>query len=204
MGLTEAKKYIQKLHKKQDDPYLWPDFLTGLPDRNAIIRKLEDLFPRLGKYSIAYVRISNIHPYLIKYGPDRHAEIIQWAAAILKTTCVKCPKCFVGVLSTHDFVVMCETDRMVKHMKEAGRLFEKKMKTFYSAEDLRKKTTLSFKREGEDIRIGLLKLTSVIAQEKPKIDKRNLLQQMGRLCESTEAAVGEIVIMTDSMACTGL
>ena len=204
MGLTEAKKYIQELHKKQDDPYLWPDFLTGLPDRNAIIRKLEHVFPKLGEYSIAYVRISNIHPYLIKYGPDRHAEIIQWAAAILKTTCEKCPECFVGALSTHDFVVMCETNNMVKHIKDAGRLFDKKIKTFYSAEDLRKKTTLSFRRGRENVHIGLLRLTAIIAQEKPRIAKGDLLQHMGRLCESAEGTAGEIVLMTRKAASTGI
>lgn len=199
MGLTEAKKYIQELHKKQGDPYLWPDFLTGLPDRKAIIRKLEDFFPRLGRYSMAYVRISNIHPYLIKYGPDRHAEIIQWAAAILKTTCQKCPRCFVGTLSTHDFIVMCETGRMMKHMKEAGRLFEKKMNTFYSAEDLRKKTTLSFTRGGRKVHIGLMKLTSVIAQQKPSVERSALLPLMGRLCEAAEGSDGAIVVMTEDM-----
>jgi hypothetical protein len=43
MGLTEAKKYIQHLHKKQDNPYLWPDYLTGLPDKSAIIKKMESV-----------------------------------------------------------------------------------------------------------------------------------------------------------------
>jgi GGDEF domain-containing protein len=204
MGLTEAKKYIQDLHRKQGDPYLWPDFLTGLPDRKAIIRRLEDLFPRLGKYSIAYVRISNIHPYLIKYGPDRHAEIIQWAAAILKTTCDKCSGCFVGTLSTHDFVVMCETDRMVRHIEEAGRLFEKKIKSFYSAEDLRTTTTLSFRRGREKVHAGLLKLTAVVAQDKPGIEKSELLQHMGHLCESAERTADEIVLMTGNTASAGL
>lgn len=203
MGLTEAKKYIQELHKKQDDPYLWPDFLTGLPDRKAIIRKLEEFFPKLGKYSIAYVRISNIQPYLIKYGPDRHAEIIQWAAAILKTTCSKCPQCFVGALSTHDFVVMCKTDKLVKHIKEADRLFEKKIKAFYSAEDLKKKTTLSFRRGGEKVHIGLLKLTAVVAGEKPGVEKSLLLQHMGRLCESAERNNGGIVAMIGNRASIG-
>lgn len=203
MGLTEAKKYIEELHKKQDDPYLWPDFLTGLPDRKAIIRKLDEFFPRLGKYSIAYIRISNIQPYLIKYGPDRHAEIIQWAAAILKTTCEKCPRCFVGALSTHDFVVMCKTDDLVRQVKEAGELFKKKIRTFYSADDLKKKTTLSFRRGGEDVHIGLLKLTAVVAQDKMKLEKSLLLQHMGRICEAAEGSDGRVLVMTEDMASSG-
>jgi hypothetical protein len=99
MVTSEAKKYIQDLHKKQKNPFLWPDYLTGLPDKAAIIKIMDEVFPKLGEYSIAYVRIANIQPYLIKYGPDRHAEIIQWAAAILKTSSDKRPNSFVGTLS---------------------------------------------------------------------------------------------------------
>ena len=135
MGIAEARKYIQQLHRRQENPDLWPDFLTGLPDRAAIIKRLEQVYPHIGRYSVAYVRIANVHPYLIKYGPDRHAEIIQWAAAILKTTCEKCSKCFVGTVSTHDFVIMCETKNMTKHFKEAARLFRKKAEAFYNEED---------------------------------------------------------------------
>jgi hypothetical protein len=62
VGVAEARRYIEELHKKQENPYLWPDFLTGLPDKAAIINKLEDVFPKLGGLSIAYVRIINIHP----------------------------------------------------------------------------------------------------------------------------------------------
>ena len=193
MGIAEAKKYIQELHKRQDNPYLWPDFLTGLPDKSAIVKKLEEVYPKMGRYAVAYVRIANIQPYLIKYGPDRHAEIIQWAAAILKTTCEKCSKCFVGTVSTHDFVVTCETKNMVKHIKEASRTFKKKVETFYTKADLSSKTTLSFRRNGERIHIGLMGLKAVVADKKTGIKKSHLLQEMGKACESLESMVEDIV-----------
>src|SRR5574340_253924 len=126
MGLTEAKKYIQDLHKKQSNPFLWPDYLTGLPDKAAIIKKVDEVSPKLGDYSLVYVRIANIHPYLLKYGPEKHAEIIQWAAAILKTTAEKCPQSFVGTLNTHDFIATCRTKNMVKLFDEAREMFRKK------------------------------------------------------------------------------
>jgi GGDEF domain-containing protein len=197
MGITEAKKYIQELHKRQDNPYLWPDFLTGLPDKAAIIKRLGEVYPNIGRYAVAYVRIANIHPYLIKYGPDRHAEIIQWAAAILKTTCEKCSKCFVGTVSTHDFVVMCETKNMVRHFREATGTFKKKMETFYTKEDLERKTTLSFNRNGERVNIGLMGLKAVIADKKLNIKKSHLLQDMGRVCEGIEGTGEDIVVMSD-------
>ena len=68
MGLTVAKDYIKELHKRQENPYLWPDYLTGLPDKAAIIHRLAEVYPRLGRYAIAYVRVANVHPYLLKYG----------------------------------------------------------------------------------------------------------------------------------------
>jgi GGDEF domain-containing protein len=201
MGITEARKYIDELHKKQDNPYLWPDFLTGLPDKSAIINKMAEIFPKLGQYSIAYVRIANIQPYLVKYGPDQHADIIQWAAAILKTTCDKCKDCFVGTLSTHDFIMICETKDLVKHMKEAGKFFAKKIESYYTKEDLKNNTTLSFKRDGKKVDIGLIRLVSVVADSKLHTQKANLLQDMGKVCEAMERTTEDIIVMTDDMIC---
>lgn len=201
MGIAEAKKYIQELHKRQENPYLWPDYLTGLPDKAAIIKNLDSVYPKIGKYSIAYIRIANIHPYLIKYGPDKHAEIIQWAAAILKTTCEKCSKCFVGTMSTHDFIIMCETGNMVRHIKEAIRTFQKKVASFYAREDLASKTTLSFNRNGEKVNIGLMTLKAVLADKKLNIKKSHLIQDMGKICEAIEGTDTDLVIMNDEMSC---
>ncbi len=202
MGIGEAKRYIQELHKKQDNPYLWPDFLTGLPDKAAIIKRLEEVFPKLGRYSVAYVRIANIHPYLIKYGPNKHADIIQWAAAILKTTCMKCKNCFVGTLSTHDFIVMCEAKNMVKNIKDANKLFGKKIEAYYTKEDLKNKTTLNFKRNGgEKVSIGLIKFISVIADKRLRIKRSHLIQDMGRACEALEGTDEDILMMSEDMVC---
>jgi GGDEF domain-containing protein len=203
MGIAEARKYIQQLHKRQENPDLWPDYLTGLPDKAAIIRRLEKVYPHIGRYAVSYVRITNIHPYLIKYGPDRHADIIQWAAAILKTTCEKCSKCFVGTVSTHDFVIMCETKNMTAHFKEAARIFRKKVEAFYSKEDQSSKTTLSFNKNGEKINIGLMGLKAVIADKKLNIKKSHLLQDMGKACEGIEGTGEDILVMNDQKGGSG-
>ncbi len=198
MGVAEARKYIEELHRKQANPYLWPDYLTGLPDKAAILKKLEEVFPRLGKLSVAYVRLANVHPYLIKYGPDRHAEVIQWAAAILKTSCERCENCFVGTLSTHDFIVMCDAEHMEKHLKEAARTFRKKAEQYYSQKDLKSKTVMSFSRNGGKVDIGLMKLVCVVANRKLPVEKKDLLPHMGKVCEKIEMGSGgdDIVVMT--------
>lgn len=187
MNMAEAKKYIKDLHKRQENPYLWPDFLTGLPDRAAIISKLQEVYPKLGKYAVVYVRIANIHPYLIKYGPDRHADIIQWAAAILKTSCDRCRGCFVGTVSTHDFVVMCETRNIEKHMKEVQKAFNKQVRSYYTGEDLRMKTTLSFSRNGEMVRVGLIRMVAVVVAGETQIEQSLLIREMGKACDTLEA-----------------
>ncbi len=202
MGLTEAKKYIQHLHRKQDNPYLWPDYLTGLPDKSAIIKKLESVYPKLGSYAIAYVRIANIHPYLIKYGPDRHAEIIQWAAAILHTTSQKCKDSFVGTLSTHDFIMMCRTKNLMQIINEARKTFNKKIESFYTKKDLRKRTTLSFKKNGgEKVDIGLVTLISVIADSKLPTKRSHIIQDLGKICQAIEGTGEDVVVMTEDMIC---
>lgn len=200
MGVSEARRYIQDLRKKQKNPYLWPDFLTGLPDKAAILARLEEVYPKLGRYAVAYVRIANIHPYLIKYGPDRHAEIIQWAAAILKTTSDRCANSFVGTLSTHDFVIMCETKHLPLLLKEAGTRFRKKAESFYSAADLAKKETLSFSGgRGEKVSVGLMGLMSVIADKKLPIPRSQIIQRMGKICEAMEDSGEDTILMDDAM-----
>lgn len=195
MSIAEAKKYIRDLHKKQENPYLWPDFLTGLPDKASIIKRLEDVYPQLGQYAVVYVRIANIHPYLIKYGPDRHADIIQWAAAILKTTCATCKECFVGTVGTHDFVVMCETRNIVKHVKEAQKAFNRHVEAYYGKEDLKSRTTLSFSRNGEVVHVGLIRMKAVVIDHATSIERALLIREMGKACDAVESDDQDIVVM---------
>jgi len=197
MSIVEAKKYIDELHKRQDNPYLWPDFLTGLPDKAAIIKKLDEIYPQLGHYSIVYIRIANIHPYLIKYGPDKHADIIQWAAAILKTNCDKFKGCFVATVSTHEFVVICQTSNITRYIKDVMKMFNKKVETYYAKEDQRNKTILSFTRNGEKVNIGLMKMVSVVVNEKTLIEKSVLIREMGIACDGLGSRDDDILILDD-------
>jgi GGDEF domain-containing protein len=203
MGLSDARKYITDHRKKQSNPYLWPDYLTGLPDKAAILKKLEEIYPRMNKYSVAYVRISNIQSYLIKYGPDRHADIIQWAAAILKTSADSRKNGFVGTLSTHDFMVICDCRDMQKLMEQATALFSKRIVEYYSKVDMKKQETLSFKKSnGKAVRMGLMKLVCVIADKKLPVRKSDLVINMARVCDAIERTDDEMVIMTKDMLCT--
>lgn len=200
MGLTEAKKYIQDLRKKQSDPFLWPDYLTGLPDKSAIIKKIDEVFPKLGDYSVVYLRIDNIQPYLLKYGPAKHAEIIQWAAAILKTFFEKCPNSFVGTLNTHDFIAICETKNVVKLIEGAREIFRKKASTYYSQKDLAKGVTLSFDRnDGKKVNLGLMKLIAVVVNKKLRVKRSHLILDMARICDAIEGTEEDIAVMSNDM-----
>jgi GGDEF domain-containing protein len=196
MGITEARKYIQDLHIRQDNPYLWPDFLTGLPDKAAIINKLDEVMPELGKYAVAYVRICNIQPYLVKYGHTKHAEIIQWAAAVLKSTSEKYKKSFVGVMNRHDFFVACMAKDMPALIKEAEKLFKKRVDTFYNREDLKNKTAISFsKGKGKKLEIGLMKFGSVIAAKRLTENKGDLIRSMESVCEGMERSGKNMLVL---------
>jgi len=200
MGLIEARKYIQDLHKQQSNPYLWPDYLTGLPDKAAIIKKIHEVSPKLEEYSIAFIRIANIQPYLLHYGTDKHAEIIQWAAAILKTTTDKCSNAFAGTFNTHDFIVICRTKNMVKLFEEAQEIFRKKVSAYYSRKDLAKGVILSYDREdGEKVNFGLMKLIAVVADKKLRIKSNHLIRNMARLCDAIEGTEDEFMVMRNDM-----
>lgn len=200
MGLKSAKKYLSDLRKKQNNPYLWPDYLTGLPDKPAILRKLQEIYPLMGKYAVAYVRISNIQSYLVKYGPDRHGDIIQWVAAILKTSADTCNDGFAGTLNTHDFIVICKSADMQKLLQQAATLFSNRLADYYSVGDMKKQETLSFRKsDGKTVSMGLMKLSCVIADKKLPVSKSDLIINMARICDAIECSGDDMIIMTRDM-----
>ncbi len=183
MGLREAKKYIVDLHKRQSDPMLWPDYFTGLPDSHAIVMKKKQVYPKLGKYAISYIRVANINSYLIKYGADKHAEILQWAAAILKTVGDK-HNCFVGATGSHGFVAISKKTNMLPFLEEAKRLFDRKVKSFYKKTDLNRKSVFSFVSKGKKVTLGLMKLVASTIDTKTNIPRKDLISYLETECQN--------------------
>lgn len=186
MGITEAKKYLSQLHRRQGKPELWPDFLTGLPDKTTSIRKVNEAYPKLDRYVVSFIRIANIQPYLIKYGSGKHTEIVQWAAAILKTT-MDNHKGFVGAFDTHDFVAICRRKDLDAFLSEAERVFGNKVKSFYSENDLRRKSILSFKGDNRQIEVGLMKLLSVSTGTEKNVPPEGLIPHLVKCLNRHEA-----------------
>ena len=190
MGLAEARKYITLLHKKQNDPSGWPDFVTGLPGRPATLRQLDLVYPRLGRYAVAYIRISNIYPFLMKYGYERHTDLIEWAAAILKTAAGRVKGSFVGAMDSHDFVVTARRTEIDRILEEARNLFAKKTASMYSPEDRRRHFIISFKAGGAEVRVGLMGLVCARVAEKPSVSRPDFLSYLAGLCSEMEKAEG--------------
>lgn len=190
MGLTEAKGYIKSLHRKQDDPYIWPDYLTGLPEKAAIIKRLDEVYSKLGTYAVSNVRIVNVHSYLIKYGPSRHAEIIEWAAGILKTTADKHRGFFVGVRCTHDFICIGRKNAMDPFLKEVAALFKRKSFSFYSVTDRKRGYVFSFMRDGHRVNVGLMGFVNSTVDGKGDVKKEELIQHLVNDAKEQELAIG--------------
>jgi GGDEF domain-containing protein len=181
MGITEARKYITALHKKQKDPLQWPDFLTGLPDRNAIIHRAR----KKGIRTIAYIRIENINPYLAKYGTTRHVEIIEWASAILRTTAEKY-NMFVGTLSKHDFVVIGANKNLNGFLEEAALIFEKKAQGFYNKEDLKTGSIMRFMNEDKEIHLGFMKFIYCTSKGIKNLKREEMILHLEKLCDKKQ------------------
>jgi len=196
MSLTRAKDYIKDLRRRQTNPFLWPDYLTGLPDKAAVLHFLDEIYPKLGTYSIAYLRITNVDPYLVKYGSDRHAEIVQWAAAILKTVADELGrKNFVGALKTHDFVLMAKTERMEPILKKAIPMFSRQIRKFYTEDDRNRGYLVSFRRNRHEIRIGLMGLIYVMTSSAYGIPQSILLPTLDDQCSSLETSGDQALLI---------
>jgi hypothetical protein len=146
-----------------------------------------------------YIRIANIQPYLIKYGPNTHAEIIKWSAAILKKIYDKCANSFIGTISTHDFIGMCKTKNMVELFMQVRETFRTKISSYYSKKDLDNEETLSFNgNDGKKVSFGLIKFIAVVADKKLRV-KRVILSEHARICDAIEATDDEVVVITNDM-----
>ncbi len=182
MALREARKYITALHKKQADPINWPDFLTGLPDHGAVVRKMDKVYDKLDRYSVVYFRIENIDPYLAKYGTDKHVEIIEWAAAILKI-CIDKHKGFVGTVGTHEFLAICRASCTDDVISEVCDLFKKRVRDYYKPSDIEADSVLSFATNGgKHVSLGLMGFKYCIADKKCKVKKDKFLTCLKKLC----------------------
>ncbi|MDA8169716.1 MAG: hypothetical protein M0Z59_08505 [Nitrospiraceae bacterium] len=187
MGLSDAKKYISELRKKQNDPYCWPDYLTGLPGKSAILKQIDKVYPKLGRWGIAYIRVSNIYPFLMKYGYENHAELIEWAAAILKTSTDRVKDAFIGTLDTHDYILIARPGDIDRVLEDASKLFAKKTRAFYSPEDRNEGVVLSFQMEGRDVCVGLMDFIHSSVREKTSVPKAELLAYLAGLCSRLES-----------------
>lgn len=186
MRRAEVKKHIDELRKKQNDPYSWPDFLTGLPGKSAVIRMLDGVYAKPG-HAIAYVRIANIYPYLIRYGYENHAEIIEWAAAALKTASDTTPGSFAGTVGTHDFVLMAREKHIDGVLDRASAFFGRHAKRYYTPDDRQKGTVLCYQIAGKTMQVGLMRLIHFCVKGKPPVTKAELIAYLADMCSKLES-----------------
>ncbi len=186
MKLSGVKKYITELHKKQNDPYCWPDYLTGLPGKSAVLQKLEKVYPKIGQFGIAYVKISNIYPYLIKYGYERHAEIIEWAAAILHTTASESKDALVANVATHDFVVIARSRDLDNILEEASSDFRKRAASYYSPKDRKSGVILTYNMGDQKVCVGLMEFVHSTLKTDPLLPKGELIPYLAKKCFEME------------------
>jgi GGDEF domain-containing protein len=187
MRIQEARKYLTALHKLQKDPFQWPDFMTGLPDRGAVYSMLREHFPKLGQSAISYIRIDNIQPFLVKYGTSNHVDVIQWCAAILKTSMDE-HKGFVGTMGNHDFIAICDAAEMESFLKEASEAFSRHVRKYYTEEDLSRKTVISFRRNGTDVELGLMRLQACTAWEKGALTIETIIPSLERCSQESSSS----------------
>lgn len=160
----------------------WPDFLTGLPDHAAVVRKVDEVYDKLGHYCVVYFRIDNIDPYLAKYGTDRHVEIIEWAAAILKTS-IDNYKGFVGTVGTHEFLAVCLASDCEEIVETTRKAFRKRTRDFYRPDDLKEGAVLSFSTNvGKNIRLGLMDFKCCIADYNCDVSKDKFIPNLKEIC----------------------
>lgn len=143
---------------------LWKDQnpLTGLPGNRAIERELRRRLDAGTAFVVLYADLDNFKSFNDRYGFDRGDDVLRYTAGILQSAAAAIGEGdFVGHIGGDDFVLAVRADRAEPIAREAIRLFDRGIGSYYSEEDRKRGTIETTDRQGHALQVPLAGLTIV-------------------------------------------
>jgi hypothetical protein len=97
---------------------------------------------------------------------------------------------FLGTFRMHDFIAVCETEKLREFLPEASRTFARKIRAFYNREALKENTLLSFTRNGREVSFGLMRLVTCSVNGQNGIPQEDFIEYLLENCPDTEGQMG--------------
>ena len=112
--------------------------LTGLPGNLMIEEKLRCLLTNEAQFAVLYVDLNNFKAYNDKYGFERGDAVLLMTAETLSRALARegQGEDFLGHIGGDDFLIITSPDRAENISRAIIEIFDKEIRTAYSAEDL--------------------------------------------------------------------
>jgi diguanylate cyclase (GGDEF)-like protein len=162
--LLDAMKQLEHLNKLALDAN--PN--TRLPGNNTVIKEIKRVLDLDLPVAVIYADLDNFKAYNDKYGFAKGDEVIIFTAEILKDSLddENCDSSFLGHIGGDDFVAIIPEDKLNSVTGRVTKLFDSRIKNFYSKEDASKGFISTISRDGTltdfpiiSISLGCIKLS---------------------------------------------
>lgn len=172
LGKEELQSRLERVKKKVSS-ILETNPLTKLPGNILIKSEIEKRIRSKRVFACAWIDIDKFKAYNDLYGFLRGDEVLhKTAELILEASESNCSgqKSFVGHIGGDDFIVIAQTDRIVRIARKVIRMFEALRTLFYSKKDLQRGFIIVKDRNGEVCRMPFMSISAaIVTNEKRKI-----------------------------------
>lgn len=163
-GVVSIKALLLKVADIQADLARYLNPLTLLPGNYIIDEKLENLFRNQNDFTLLYIDLDRFKPFNDSYGFRKGDEFLQSTATILKE-CFSSGDSFVGHIGGDDFIVILNHFEFESYCQDVIRIFDSKIKNFYSEEHYERKFIYSENRSGEMEEIPLVSISIAVVKK---------------------------------------
>lgn len=157
LKLSKAMQELERMY----DLALDANPLTGLPGNTSIANRINKALDNGQDVSVIYADIDNFKAFNDKYGFANGDKAISLTVDIIDTAMrnLNIRKAFVGHIGGDDFVIVVPTRSVEFIAEEIIKLFDKRIRELYSAEDLAALFIAAVDRQGRPQRYPLMTIS---------------------------------------------
>jgi GGDEF domain-containing protein len=200
-GLITIKEILEYITEKNVEMAKNSNPLTGLPGNMLIDDKLDKVIKVPGKKHVLYFDLDNFKAYNDIYGFENGDKVLKMTGELLEQIIGKLgiEKSFLGHIGGDDFIAIIEIEDPVPLLENIIKIFDARVKGFYSEKDANRGYFISYDRKGE---IDMFPLTtmsiSVVPMAKKNFsDSEDLARHISYLKRKCKQNIGSCYYIDD-------
>ena len=193
-GLITIKELLEYITDKNVEMARNSNPLTGLPGNMLIEDKLNKVIKAPGNKHVLYFDLDNFKAFNDIYGFENGDKVLKMTGELLEQTIGRLgkEKSFLGHIGGDDFIAIVEIEDPLPILEDIIKLFDARVKSYYSEKDANRGYFISYDRKGE---IDMFPLTtmsiSVVPMAKKNFtDSEELSRHMSYLKRKCKQCIG--------------